>query len=348
MKSINKALIYRDWKYTKWFMPIIFIVLLFSMLINISGDSYGDLIVNEFGFNIGTWIVVAMLLIITSIMFSFDRNLSSYSLAASMPFTRKEIILSKWFVGAYNLLIPFSSVYVILNMILIVNNCWLDKIGFVTFSITFNLMFLLCVFGFFIMIQAINGTVFLGSFISALFIAIPYSFVHIIHNIYSFYQGRYLVPSIIVNTEKVMNSIFIFITYILNINPLVDADTIKYLKQNPIDELMILVNYEYHLKCIGLAFYIVSLIVLFKLSIKLFSKSKSEINGRITTVNGVNKIYKIVLAYYTGYLLHTLFAGIFDGAFYRLDLVVLFYFVLPIPLYFLMGKIIVKYNRRNE
>jgi hypothetical protein len=92
----------------------------------------------------------------------------------------------------------------------------------------------------------------------------------------------------------------------------------------------------------------VSLIVLFKLSIKLFSKSKSEINGRITTVNGVNKIYKIVLAYYTGYLLHTLFAGIFDGAFYRLDLVVLFYFVLPIPLYFLMGKIIVKYNRRNE
>ncbi|NLL07117.1 MAG: hypothetical protein GX270_15365 [Clostridiaceae bacterium] len=348
MKSINKALIYRDWKYTKWFMPIIFIVLLFSMLINISGDSYGDLIVNEFGFNIGTWIVVAMLLIMTSIMFSFDRNLSSYSLAASMPFTRKEIILSKWFVGAYNLLIPFSSVYVILNMILIVNNCWLDKIGFVTFSITFNLMFLLCVFGFFIMIQAINGTVFLGSFISALFIAIPYSFVHIIHNIYSFYQGRYLVPSIIVNTEKVMNSIFIFITYILNINPLVDADTIKYLKQNPIDELMILVNYEYHLKCIGLAFYIVSLIVLFKLSIKLFSKSKSEINGRITTVNGVNKIYKIVLAYYTGYLLHTLFAGIFDGAFYRLDLVVLFYFVLPIPLYFLMGKIIVKYNRRNE
>lgn len=349
MKSINKALIYRDWKYTKWFMPIIFAVLFFANIpFIISENSYADVTVNDFGYNLGSWIVAAVLLIMVSVMFSFDRNLSSYSLAASMPFTRKEIILSKWFVGVYNILIPYCSIYVILNMMLIVNNCWLDKIGFITFSIAFNLMFLLCVFGFFLMMQAINGTVFLGSFISALFIAIPYSFVHIIHNIYSFYQGRYIVPSIIVNTQKVTNSILAFATYILKINPLIDADTMKYLKQNPIDELMIYVKYDYILEYIGLAFYIVSLLVLFKLSIKFFSKSKLEINGRITTVEGVNKIYRLVLTYYTGYLLYTLFAGIFDGEVYRLDYVVLFYLVLPIPLYFLMGKIIAKYNPRYD
>ena len=345
MKSINKALIYRDWKYTKWFIPIIFAVLFFANIpFIISENSYADIIVNDFGYNLGSWIVAAVLLIMVSLMFSFDRNLSSYSLAASMPFTRKEIILSKWFVGVYNILIPYCSIYVILNMMLIVNNCWLDKIGFLTFSIVFNLMFLLCVFGFFLMIQAINGTVFLGSFLSALFIAIPYSFVHIIHNIYIFYQGRYIVPSIIVNTQKVTNSVLAFVTYILNLNPLIDDDRMNYLKQNPVDELMGYVKYGYCLKYIGLAFYIVSLLILFKLSIKFFSKSKLEINGHITSVEGVTKIYKLVLAYYTVYLLNTIFAGIF----FRLDFVILFYLVLPIPLYFLMGKIIAKYNRRYD
>lgn len=348
MKSINKALIYRDWKYTKWFIPIIFVVLFFNMLTIISEKSYGNLIVSEFGYNIGTWGVVVVVLIMVSVMFAFERNLSSYSLSASMPFTRKDIILSKWFVGVYNILIAYCSMYIILNIMLILNNCWLEKIGFITFSIIFNLMFLLCVFGFFVMIQAINGTVFLGSFISALFMAIPYSFIHIISNVYSFYQNRYIVPSIIANSQKPLNIILAYVMYLLNINPLIDAETMKYLKQYPIGELMTYVKYTYFWKSIALAIYVVSLIIIFKLSIKFFSKSKLEINGRITTVEGVNKIYKLVLAYYTGYMFHILFAGIFDGAVSRLDFVVLFYLVIPIPLYFLMGKIIAKYNRRYD
>lgn len=110
MKLINKALLYRDWKYSKWFIPILFLEIFRIIIPSFSRDEYGrivlDIFMNKSNGLGGTVLTALTLAVMASVLFSFDRNFTSYSFSASMPFSRREIVISKWLVGFYNVFFP--------------------------------------------------------------------------------------------------------------------------------------------------------------------------------------------------------------------------------------------------
>lgn len=83
------------------------------------------------------------------------------------------------------------------NIILILNHNWGEHFLTITYSYIAYLLFLFCILGFILMVQSMNGTVFVGGLISIVFAAIPITIMHIIENIYMRYNEMFIVPSFI-------------------------------------------------------------------------------------------------------------------------------------------------------
>lgn len=337
MKSINKALIYRDLKYSKWFIPILSIVLLWLNIpsyLNLGNwmkyERYTRLPLNGVGTDagiIGTFILAVVLQIMVCGLFYFDRNPSSYSFAASMPFKKKEIIISKWIIGLFNIFVAYFILYVMMNLLLIINNCWTEGFWLTTISFIVNLLLSLCIYGFILMIQAINGSVFVGGLLSLLFALIPYTFVYYLNNMYSYYHNMGLEMVFINNTySSVMDSLD-FLKSLLGMDVSVDL----YMPYWVLAKIII---------------YLAALIVMYFLSIRIFNKSKMELTGKLITVKSMNTLYKIVMAYYAGVLAHSIIYSDYSYDAFRIEYIFFTLVIIPIPFYFLIGKVIKIYNHR--
>lgn len=339
----SKALLYRDWKYSKWFMLLIFFEL---FVVYIKGfleynQVMGPRIVTFY--SSGRYLAGILLLVITiafmsAVLFTYERKRSVYTLTASMPFKRKEIVVSKWFVGVYNIFVPHFCIYVIMNALLITNFCWKKYFFEVTQWFILYLLMSFCILGFILMAQSLNGSALFGSFLAMLLIIAPFSLLYLWYGLNIHYNSVILTPHYLqgILNSGINESLVKFISIFIGISFDPHSDLSQY--------LFIQNHFWFWLRCLsflglGVLFYI--------LSIKLFQKSKFEKTGYLTTVGAFEKLYKIIMAYITGFLLNYIFSTtITPEYFFRPDTTILFCVIIPVPLYFILGRGIKAYNKR--
>jgi len=197
----GKAIVYKDFKASFWFIPIFFV----ELLLVYSWDFIRD---NDVGLEIGSFYdsrtIIALLILsltmlfMSAVLFHHEKSFTYHTLSASMPFSKSEIIISKWFVGMYNIAISFSAYYVVLNCILIRNYVWKRFIADVTMWYITSMFISILIFGLMLMFHSASGSTRLGGFITFLCVTAPVTLLSVIYWIgCRYFLYNELVPNII-------------------------------------------------------------------------------------------------------------------------------------------------------
>lgn len=184
-KFLNKALLYKEWKTCKWYM-LIFTLINFYFMININNVT-GQLVArNAAGLTLervflnnyySLWILTFMpLLVYASVLIGDEFSGKKYEIFTTMPFTREEIVINKWFMGIMSILIPFMISFVMFIVSFTLNKDILAEILSYKIIISWfvlNVLEYIFVFTFIILIQFLSGINFLGCIFGSIFLFLP-------------------------------------------------------------------------------------------------------------------------------------------------------------------------------
>ena len=198
-KIVNKALFYKEWINVKWVTLLTIIILLFYKgygVISILNENKryikgsNGLPFNNRWFNNGLhindsyfYVMISVVLLLSLILFIGEKTSETQGFIASMPFTRKEIILNKWIVGVISLLISFVVIFIFLSLFYAINinnldvtlNPYSDIVKWF-FMDTFQYI---CIFTFIMLAQAVLGNSIVASIIGVIILMVP-AFVAIV------------------------------------------------------------------------------------------------------------------------------------------------------------------------
>ncbi|MDP4182652.1 MAG: hypothetical protein Q8942_16380 [Bacillota bacterium] len=337
MKIGNKALLYKDWKYGKWFLPVITLELFLIFGLNLVqkndftiigvGPQIQILLGPElFRYSAGLFLLTVTMLVMSSALFNYERKITTYTCATSMPFKRADIIKSKWLIGSYNIFFSFFIVYALMNTELILNFCWKDYFKYITYWFVIGVSLSLFIFGLMMLLQSLNGSVIIGSLLTVLFVGFPITLMFLFIAIMernpcvslAFGNGIDSVNS----GFNIGNFIYRMFAFFTSISGIITLSLI--------------------LLAITALFYIISK--------KIYVNNHLELTGRLTTVPSYERVIRVVIAYYTGFVLTLISSAILSNTryFFRLDIVIALCLIVPAPLYLLNGKLIRIYNKRFE
>lgn len=194
-KFWSKGLFYKEWKIASWMSVFLTGLLLIHPVFNIInrlallkeelaqgvgevelwGDWFGDYLIME-----NTWLIAGLFITVALItfLFSHDRQSQTGDLLASMPFTRQQVIGTKWLSGALAIAIPFGIVFLLLTVVY-----WVNK-GVITASyslivqwVLLGYLFLLAFYSFLFFVQTVMGHHLLASIVGAICTLVPWYLV---------------------------------------------------------------------------------------------------------------------------------------------------------------------------
>ncbi|MBX4264635.1 ABC transporter permease subunit [Clostridium estertheticum] len=191
-KIINKALFYKEWINVRWVTLLTIITLLFykvygvisllnrnKMYMEYNIGSRTDRWFNNglYGMNSYYFVMVLVVIILTIILFKGEKTSETQGFIASMPFTRKEIIINKWLVGVVSLLISFVITYIFLSLFYFANinglgktlNPYSDIVKWF-FMDTFQYI---CIFTFIMLVQAVMGNSIVSGMVGGIILGVP-------------------------------------------------------------------------------------------------------------------------------------------------------------------------------
>ncbi|MBW9171384.1 ABC transporter permease subunit [Clostridium estertheticum] len=191
-KIINKALFYKEWINVRWVTLLTIITLLFykvygvisllnrnKMYMEYNIGSRTDRWFNNglYGMNSYYFVMVLVVIILTIILFKGEKTSETQGFIASMPFTRKEIIINKWLVGVVSLLISFVITYIFLSLFYFANinglgktlNPYSDIVKWF-FMDTFQYI---CIFTFIMIVQAVMGNSIVSGMVGGIILGVP-------------------------------------------------------------------------------------------------------------------------------------------------------------------------------
>ncbi|MCB2293390.1 ABC transporter permease [Clostridium algoriphilum] len=191
-KIINKALFYKEWINVRWVTLLTIIVLLYfkvygviSLLnqnkINIKqvGTIWTDRWFNNGLYYGGSYyfVMVCIVIILAIILFIGEKTSETQGFIASMPFTRKEIILNKWIVGVISLIISFIVTYIVLSLFYLANintlNTTLNPYSDIVKWFFMDIFQYVFIFTFMMMAQAVMGNSIVAAIVGGIIIYVP-------------------------------------------------------------------------------------------------------------------------------------------------------------------------------
>ncbi len=206
-KIINKALFYKEWINIRWVTILtIFMLLYFKVYGVISELNLNKTSIKQTGriwtnrwFNNGLYIkdryFIAMafiIIILAVVLFMGEKTSETQGFIASMPFTRKEIILNKWIVGVISILISFVVTYIFLSLIYAANINSLDT-SLNPYSDIVKWFFMdtfqyICIFTFIMLAQAVMGNSIVSGIVGGIMLAVPGFITSVVQDIVMKYQ----------------------------------------------------------------------------------------------------------------------------------------------------------------
>lgn len=347
IKLPSKALLYRDWRNSRWFIPLLALELLFTRdgaLIS-QGERFRPILnlgMEMKAFFLFFFIISVTIALMSAVLFHYDRKWPDLALAAGMPFTREEILTSKWVVGVYNITVAYLFVFVLMNGMLIYNFCWTNFFTDIFKWFAVYLLMALCIFGFVLLAQSANGSALPGSILTVVCGAFPFTVIYVLYGaFYTHYntgsigEVQILVPGylkgivesgVFMVPVKAVAGLFL-VDCSLGLDPSVTQSTGGFIAR------------VLFFSALTFLFYI--------LSLRTFRKSRYERVGRFTTVGAFEKIYGVVLSYTVGFLALMAYSLVVsEKTALRADSVIFFCVIIPILLYFVTGWILRQYDKR--
>ncbi|MGH4140570.1 ABC transporter permease subunit [Clostridium sp.] len=192
-KIINKALFYKEWINVRWVTLLtIFILLYYKVYGVILVLNQNKICLQQNGkvwtdrwFNNGLYVrttysnvMIFAVVMLAIILFIGEKTSETQGFIASMPFTRKDIILNKWIIGVLSLLISFVVTYIILSLFYFANingldttlNPYSDIVKWF-FMDTFQYI---CIFTFMMLVQTVMGNSIVSGVVGAIILIVPY------------------------------------------------------------------------------------------------------------------------------------------------------------------------------
>jgi len=192
-KIINKALFYKEWINIRWVTLITIIILLYFKVYGvISQLNQNEMfskqqggIWNDRWFNNGLYVnsnyfvvMVFIVIILSIILFLGEKTSETQGFIASMPFTRKEIILNKWLVGVLSILISFVVTYILLSIVYAANinsiNIVLNPYSDIVKWFFIDMFEYICIFTFMVLMQSVMGNSIASGIVGAIILAVPW------------------------------------------------------------------------------------------------------------------------------------------------------------------------------
>jgi len=217
-KIINEALFYKEWIYVKW-------ITLLTIAILLSSKGYGVIwalnfkekiqggVEDYYWFNHGIYtenvnifIMVFVVIILAITLFIGEKTSETQGFMASMPFTRKEILLNKWLVGVISLLISFAVTYIFLSLFYFLNikglDTTLNPYSDIIKWFFMNTFQYICVFTFMMLIQAVMGNSIVSSIVGGIILMVPLFIIMVAEELTGRYYGYTQYQFIILNKLK--------------------------------------------------------------------------------------------------------------------------------------------------
>ncbi|MGH4123777.1 MAG: ABC transporter permease subunit [Clostridium sp.] len=215
-KIINKALFYKEWINVKWVTLLTIFILLFykvhgvisalnqnKMYLKLNGTVWTDRWFNNGLHDRHTYIFVMIfvVIILAMILFIGEKASESQGFLASMPFTRKEIILNKWLVGVISILISFVVTYIFLSLFYLANikglDTTLNPYSDIVMWFFMDIFVYICIFTFMVLAQAVMGNTIISAAVGAIILIVPYFItrilMYLLSKCYRLNQYRYMI-----------------------------------------------------------------------------------------------------------------------------------------------------------
>lgn len=330
--KLNKAILYKDSKNVK----LIWILMFFSMLFYnfysfndnfipiISSANKQPWFNNALFISDSQVLVFVLSLVLSCVLFIHEKSNYSYSFVFSMPFTREELLINKWFLGIFvifsacmlNMVITFLFYFSKLNFINTIINPASNVTKF--FVLCFFIASLLFTVGIFF--QTIMGNVILSGIVATIALALP-QFI------------TFIIRTNLINYCKTLNTRTIYFINSLNsiLSPYLYFEPKDIYINNLQSSILYLNNFYLNIfLCIVLTF------IFLMLSIYCFNKKDLEKNNRIAITNKLELIFKICVSICVS-LAFTTFLEIAQYSFVLFFIAFVFLFFIA---YILLNKLI--------
>jgi ABC-type transport system involved in multi-copper enzyme maturation permease subunit len=202
-KIINKALFYKEWINVRWVTLITIVILIYFKVYGIVSElNLNESYVKQYGkvwtdrwFNNGLYIksnyyviMTFIIIILAVILFMGEKTSETQGFVASMPFTRKEIILNKWIVGVISILISFVVTYLLLSLLYVVNitslNTSLNPYSDIVRWFFMDTFQYICIFTFIMLAQGVMGNSIVSGILGGIIIEVPYAITAIVQQMF--------------------------------------------------------------------------------------------------------------------------------------------------------------------
>lgn len=201
-RIMNKALFYKEWINVRWVTLLTIIVLLYFKFYGvISALNQNTACIKQTGrvwtnrwFNNGLFIksnyffvMIFVIILLSVILFTSDKSSETQGFVASMPFTRKEIILNKWIVGVLSILVSFVVTYIFLSLFYVANTNSLDT-ALNPYSDIVRWFFMdtfqyICIFTFMMLAQTVMGNSIVSAVVGGIIFEVPFLVTAIVQDI---------------------------------------------------------------------------------------------------------------------------------------------------------------------
>ncbi|WP_341458681.1 ABC-2 transporter permease [Clostridium tetanomorphum] len=331
-------MIYKEWRNAKWISLLILLDLIIFKIINVTSSlnnlkSYKQSILEraaehsnysimnynlykKYWFNnslneFEPWIfgVIILTIVLAIILFQSERNGSTYSLIASMPFKRSEVIKTKWLTGMLAITLPFIITFVVISVFYFINLKWMIE---QPFSLILNWLFIniftcIAIFSFIFFIETIMGQNISAAIVGSLILTAPSGCLSIINEFIITHIQNPLTYSLII---KEINTISQNILLYTSSKPTFKFDELV-IGDNHIQQHYY-IYYNYGLKIVVLLFLIG---ITYLLSIYCYNKNQFEMNGYLVLFKPFEYILKFGVAICLGLLCSAVLGvGYSDGS----------------------------------
>ncbi|KEI96087.1 ABC transporter permease subunit [Clostridium botulinum] len=319
MKSLFKdPLFYKEWKSSKWICLLMTLILFWDKpkmaFEELSFAKYQMLTDKSFVLdrmwfnqlllgwsNVKTTLVLGVIVLLCILLFKGEKQDSTCDLLHSMPFTRKDIMVSKIKVGILTIVIPFLINFIILTFFYLNNKSYiasfyLDIPKFYSINLLFSLFF----FMFLVFMQSIVGQYFAAAVIAPITLFVPSMFAAYIVDLLRLSKGLgYDSPRLMALNQLVRNS---------NIYDIVNTYAIDRMEKGPDGEQVSNIDrFIYENFDIKIMILIILIVVFAILAVIIYNRIKLERINKLIIFKPVETVFKLGVGICVGMIFSQIF-----------------------------------------
>ncbi|MBD5638814.1 ABC transporter permease subunit [Clostridium botulinum] len=319
MRSLFRGpLFYKEWKNSKWICLLMTLILFWDKPNSVFGDlsrqKYEMLIDKNFvldkmwfnqsllGWNSGKNILIlGVITLLCILLFKGEKQDSTCDLLHSMPFTRKDIIVSKIKVGILTITIPFLINFIIMTFFYFNNKYYIESSYLdIPKFYSINLLFCLFFFIFLVFMQSIVGQYFAAAIIAPITLFVPFVLVTYIVDLIRLSKGLRYESSILMTLSEFTRN--------LNIYDVVNTKALERVEKG-VDEEQVrnIYKFIYENFDIKIMILIILIVVFAILSIIIYNRVKLERINQLIIFKPVETVFKLGVGLCVGMIFSQIF-----------------------------------------